>query len=115
MNPPATRDECSRCGTCCKSIPCGIALALLCDRSPCPALEEVGGIYQCGMMVKPSRYIDIGGADQWKDDFLGKMFADMLGAGMGCCTSPQTEAIGDKMREAFAKKNSRYRGMEVIK
>lgn len=81
-------DKCERCGKCCAAIPCGIGLALIGDKRPCRALERnEDGQYQCGLVVHASEYVDLGKNTDWKDKFLGEMFAHMLGIGMGCCSS----------------------------
>jgi len=85
-------DKCTQCGICCNSIPCGISLALLGDKQRCEALEKLeNGQYQCGLVIKASKYLNIGENTGWKDDFLNKLFSHMLGVGAGCCSSPATE------------------------
>jgi len=96
--------ECSRCGDCCTKSPCGIALATVGGKAPCVALERVGDITQCGLMVHPSRYMDLGEETSWRDVFLGGVFAKMLGAGMGCCTSPATKALAEEMSAFHGKR-----------
>jgi len=86
---------CTQCGRCCKATPCGLAVEFLDDvSSPCKALElHDDGKYYCGLVVHPSRYIDVGEAGAWKDEFLGTVFASMLGIGRGCCSEAETEFV----------------------
>lgn len=91
---------CRRCGDCCSKFPCAIASMTIGDHRPCAALESVGdGTFSCGLMIHPSRYIDTGEEVEWKDQFLGGVFARMLGAGMGCCAGPQTESLSGILSE----------------
>lgn len=79
---------CNRCGTCCREELCDLALQLLVSAKgpPCPALESDGAEHACGLVLRASRYIDIGvpGDLNWKDEYLRKTFSEMLGVGRGC-------------------------------
>lgn len=101
-------DKCTRCGKCCKAIPCSIGFFFCGDHRPCKALELVKNQYQCGLLKKPSKYIEIGEHVEWKEDFLRKLFSNMLGPGMGCCTSPQQEAIDRAIRKRLLKHKPKY-------
>ena len=96
-------EKCIRCGDCCKAIPCGIGHFACGDHRPCKALELVNGKYQCGIVVKASKYMDLGEHADWKDEFLAHLFSQMLGFGMGCCTSPENESLTKEMRKRFEK------------
>jgi hypothetical protein len=72
-------------------------------------LEPAGdGTFLCGLVLHPTKYIDLGGTEGWKDEFLGGVFEKMLGIGMGCCTSKATLAMAKRMTE-FHKKRVTYR------
>jgi len=57
------------------------------EQGECRALEKDGDLYFCGLMKKPSKYIDLGRKREWKDIFLANQFKEFLGAGRGCCSS----------------------------
>ncbi len=105
-------DKCTHCGRCCKTIPCGIGLALLGDHRPCKALEEIDGKYYCGLVLHANKYIDLGENVGWKEEFLKKLFSHMLGIGMGCCICPENELIKNEMREKLTFKNALYKTVE---
>ena len=84
--PPKPRlgDPCNGCGYCCAAEPCGLAQEYIgCGTDgPCPAMEFDGGRFFCGLVRKPSRYMDL--PNEWADPILGPMIAEALGAGRGC-------------------------------
>lgn len=95
-------EKCTRRGKCCTAIPCGLGLALIGNYRPCVALEcSKLGRYQCGLVLWPSKYIDLGDNHEWKDEFLGELFASMLGVGMGCCTSPGSNVLYSEIRRKY--------------
>jgi hypothetical protein len=96
---------CSRCGHCCSQIKCGIGSAIFGEIRECPALERVGDQFACGLVLHPSKYVDLGDHAGWKDEWFSKMVSGMLGIELGCCSSPQNKRIGMQMRE-FAKGRS---------
>ena len=99
----AYKEKCKRCAECCKSIPCGVGLAMLGDSRPCRALEKKKGQYACGMVLHPNKYVDLGKNLRWKNEFLKKLFAHMLGIQMGCCSNPEGELLNEEMRKGFKK------------
>jgi hypothetical protein len=50
------------------------------------------------LVLHLSHYIDLGENVEWKDEFLGGMFANMLGVGRGCCSSPESDLMHESMR-----------------
>lgn len=114
--PPFYMDgnACTRCGKCCKAMPCGVSGALLGDWRGCAALEpKDDGTYQCGIVRKTSDYIDLGENATWKDDFMRGMFSHLLGIGLGCCSTPEGEEINRRMREAMSKKKRKLNFNDV--
>jgi len=109
--------ECIRCGKCCKSHPCGIAIATIHQdwmtetieeydtnlSTPCLALEYVDGQYRCGMLIHASKYLDLGPNAKWNDGFMAEIFSEYLGIGLGCCTSPQTKKMVAAMKGTMRK------------
>jgi hypothetical protein len=87
---------CTRCGECCRQIPCGLSQQFL-GKLACPALEVVDGLHSCGLVTHPSRYIDLGPAAAWKDEVLGSIFATLLGIGTFCCSCPESEFTKARM------------------
>jgi len=82
---PATGSPCNGCGWCCAEEPCGVARQFIPDHpaeGPCLALEWVEGRFSCGMIRRPSHYMQL--PNDWADGVLGGMIADALGAGRGC-------------------------------
>lgn len=79
---------CNGCGWCCAMKPCGVANDLLSQtEGPCRALEPHEGAFRCGLMVRPSRYLD---TPESGDSFLGGIIAEALGAGRGCDSDDPT-------------------------
>ena len=82
---PASGSPCNGCGFCCAAEPCGVALNHIpgCSaQGPCPAMEFEAGRFFCGMIRRPSHYMQLPNA--WADEVLGDMIAQALGAGRGC-------------------------------
>ena len=76
---------CVRCGRCCLAEPCDLATEFLGSDGACSALEqEADGLYSCGLVLHPSRYLDMGQAATWKDEMLVGWFRLLLGIGIGC-------------------------------
>jgi hypothetical protein len=94
---------CSKCGDCCKAIPCGIGFAIFGDHRPCAALEKYGDKYACGLVLHPSKYIELGEEAPWKDEWFSKMVGGMLGIGLGCCSSKEGERLSLELRERMKK------------
>lgn len=90
--PPYGAPTCNGCGLCC--------LASLCDlgeeifghaRGPCPALEDIGDRYACGLVRSPERYAPEQ-AEMHGAGALTLAAADMLGIGAGCNQRTEGEA-----------------------
>ncbi|MGQ9372058.1 hypothetical protein ACUQ99_37360, partial [Azospirillum sp. A39] len=61
--PPGYGRPCNRCGCCCLDGPCHVAFEVLgVARGACPALEQDGGTYRCGLYTSPGRY---GSGPEW--------------------------------------------------
>jgi hypothetical protein len=96
---PSSVRKCDRCGTCCRTLPCGIAYLLLGqEKGPCPALEQGDDGFACGLILHPSCYLDLGADPEWKDEVFGQLFGEFLGIGWGCCRSPLSEESKRRMR-----------------
>jgi len=80
---------CQRCGKCCKDERCLLSVEfVLGTDNICPALEPDGnGLYQCGLVKHPTKYINVGANRGWKDDMLAEIFGRLLGIGRGCDAS----------------------------
>lgn len=93
---------CARCGDCCLKYPCGIGRMFFGEEiTSCSALEhDEDATYTCGLVAHPSHYVDLGESAAWKDEWLGRMIAAMLGIGRGCCSSPFQEMVAAQMRVA---------------
>jgi len=94
---------CTRCGDCCRAIPCGIGFAIFGDHRPCAALEKYGKQYACGLIQHPSEFIDLGEPATWKDEWFSKMVSGMIGIGLGCCSSLEGERISMELRGRLKK------------
>jgi hypothetical protein len=66
---------CIGCGSCCKQVPCFLAIKAGCSQSPCSFLRWVGNRYRCGI------YIDA------PSDDIKRYIACELSYGAGCCSS----------------------------
>ena len=97
---------CTRCGHCCSQIKCGVGAAVFGKTKGCPALESSGDLFSCGLVINPSKYVDLGEHAAWKGEWFSKMVRGMLGIELGCCSTPTNERIGLQMRK-FAKSKER--------
>jgi len=78
-------NSCRQCGTCCKEETCQISVDGFGGYiSPCPALEYEEGLFYCGLITRPSKYIDLGVPAKWKDRMVSGLFCLTLGIGEGC-------------------------------
>lgn len=89
---PAFGKPCNGCGYCCALQACAVALEYISPdiEGPCPALEFADGKFQCGMVRQPSRYMPL--PNEWADEAIGSLFAQMLGVGKGCDADDPTPA-----------------------
>lgn len=82
---PAHGSPCNGCGLCCAMEPCAVAREFIPnhpEEGPCLALEWEASRFSCGMIRRPSHYMQL--PNDWADSVLGGMIADALGAGQGC-------------------------------
>lgn len=76
--------QCKRCGKCCLKSPCFLSREILKNKDKCKALEKDGEVYTCGLVRKPSDYLDLGEKAGWKDRYLRDTFSQLLGIGKYC-------------------------------
>lgn len=76
---------CNGCGLCCLAELCPLAqLFFRQDRhGRCPALEDAGARYQCGLMARPAHYAPLRAA-LVGEDLLREAAAQFIGVGIGC-------------------------------
>lgn len=93
-NKPRHGADCNRCGYCCTSSPCPLAMALLGLRQSsggCPALEWDGERSVCGIAEHPERYAPVRTAIMGRGR-LRQGALDLIGSGTGC----DTIAVGER-------------------
>lgn len=79
---PRQGETCNGCGLCCAVELCGLAVELLGAGSvPCPAMEIGSGRFWCGLVRRPSRYLD---TPPIGDRALGPLMRMALSIGEGC-------------------------------
>lgn len=83
--------QCNRCGKCCKSHPCCIAISFFGFSSPCIALEFNNGEYSCGLINHAHKYISEVKKDN--NDIIKFIFMRILGIGYGCNRSPKDDYV----------------------
>ena len=82
LQKPAYGDPCNGCGHCCKEEACWISVNLLKSTvAPCIALEHNDGRYFCGMLRRPSYYLNLRFNG---DEILQPMIFAALGIDKGC-------------------------------
>lgn len=81
---PPFGQTCNGYGDCCAAEPCKLALEDISPElvGPCPALEFEGDRFHCGMVRRPGLYMSL--PNDWADELLGPLFAQLLGVGRGC-------------------------------
>ena len=78
---PPYGSPCNGCGMCCIAEQCGISVALFGKQEVCPALEQAGRSWACGLVRNTAAHVpDIGA---WGGPVLTEAFGLMLGAGTG--------------------------------
>ena len=80
---------CDQCGHCCLSERCSVSLKLfpaVAAEVVCPALEQIGGKYRCGIVANTAHYADEIGVDWQMSNYrdLAKRFSLLIGIGSGC-------------------------------
>lgn len=79
---------CDHCGSCCQRFPCSLPFRYGGPElfgAPCWFLFPAGGRWWCRMIYYERMYSDY------------QPFSNRIGVGMGCATSPISEAISVKM------------------
>lgn len=91
---PEYGQNCNGCGYCCAAQACPAALEYISPEivGACPALEYDGERFYCGLVRRPSLYMSL--LNNWADEVLGSLFAQVIGIGVGCDTAdPRSEQI----------------------
>lgn len=79
---PAEGAPCNGCGLCCAAEPCLIAQDFLgATEGPCPAMVFAESRFWCGLVVKPSDYLDV---PEFANGVIGDRIGNALGVGKGC-------------------------------
>ncbi|MEG1839212.1 MAG: hypothetical protein RR220_07980 [Bacteroidaceae bacterium] len=89
MDKPKIGSPCVGCGLCCRTQVCmnGAYVMKLVKElgdtvpGPCPAIVEINGKVQCGILINPKKYIK---TKKYPEKVLRKYFAFLIGAGNGC-------------------------------
>lgn len=128
LEKPKVGELCNGCGLCCQIQVCrnGAYVLGLVDQlgetvpGPCPALTEYQGKLQCGVVLKPEKYLK---DRPYPNKVLSRNFAFMIGAGNGCDeigydTDPEEDRKLKEMYEGFLKDEelmAKYqRAMKVV-
>ena len=81
LEKPQLGSPCNGCGACCLAERCPLSVAAFGeDESLCPAIEQEGLAFRCGLIVHPEQYLDLGNVGGYEGD----VFAQLLGVGRGC-------------------------------
>ena len=98
LEKPSKGSPCNGCGVCCLAEPCPVSKEIF-KLPECPALEHDGTRYNCGLMIRPDRYLDLDSPQNYDgsgyipiaifalgNDFVAKYFRCLIGAdvGVGC-------------------------------
>lgn len=94
---PAYGAPCNGCGLCCIATQCPVSVGLYGERTICPALEQAGDSFACGLMVNPLVHIE--GMRDWSGPVMGEMFRLLIGADIGCDGEGPGEVVTDAQRE----------------
>ena len=82
--PPYGHPVCNGCGRCCQEELCPLAsFVFLQIEGPCPALEDVGDRFSCGLVNHPERYAPFRSAAMGRNA-LSRAATLMIGVGVGC-------------------------------
>ena len=88
---PLRGQPCNGCGICCAIETCPSGRVIFRQRrGPCPALEWQGGVYRCGLLASPARYIPRLPM-RWHP-FLQRLFARWIAAGTACDSDAEVDA-----------------------
>lgn len=82
--PPYGHPVCNGCGRCCQEELCPLAsFVFLQIEGPCPALEDVGDRFSCGLVNHPEQYAPFRSAAMGRNA-LSRAATLMIGVGVGC-------------------------------
>jgi len=107
---PAYGEACNRCGQCCMRYPCPIAQTMF-DQTTgqCPALEQDGEQYGCGLVLNPQRYDPLRAARMGVET-LSREALEMICVGTGCDAIFAGERTNQAYRDARAEEAARAPG-----
>lgn len=98
LEKPEYGDACNNCGRCCLKYQCPTSVAMFGKTARCPALEQDGERYLCGLVASPGRYQPIrtalAGVKKMRDAALV-----LIGHGTGC----DAVFAGEIANEAYRK------------
>ena len=82
-----SRKACNHCGMCCLSTTCQLGQVFfhVSMDDMCPAIEQTGITYQCGLITHTEKYFEtLIGQEEWKHKVIKHWLSDILGIGLGC-------------------------------
>lgn len=104
---PAYGEPCNGCGVCCIKEQCPLSLFVF-NRQPgtCPALEDAGDRYVCGLVVNPQKYNPFRTAAVGRER-MSQAAAVLVGsdAMVGC----DCAEVGDVANEAYRTRDNTHR------
>jgi len=84
LDKPAYGTPCNGCGACCVTALCPLGVHVLgAQPGPCPALEDAGPMFGCGLVAHPERYAPVLAARHGREA-LQQAAAYLVGVGSGC-------------------------------
>jgi len=110
---PEFGKPCNNCGLCCRVEACRVSKTFLRSaQAPCIALEFHDGKFFCGMVRRPSYYLNVshlnlGGE---ADEILSEKFAALIYSGQGC---GMPDEVAVMTREAY-ELATRTRGNAIL-
>lgn len=82
---PKFGEPCNHCGLCCRVQACHVSRKFLnSQQAPCIALEMHDGKFMCGMVIRPSHYLNINWRDEAFEQELIQGFKRLIETGSGC-------------------------------
>lgn len=99
--PPYGAPDCNGCGLCCQRFLCPLAsMVFQAIDGPCPALEDVGARYVCGLVEHSRRYAPVRAA-LVGPKALTAAAQHLIGVGVGCDTQDDDEPDNPEYRKAM--------------